>query len=78
MIECSCVDRHVPLPMTTKTLQVGGDVVHLCPTTYYNVMDLMLEFKIRAGLPPGSVTKHYSKFVREICLRLWKESHQMT
>lgn len=78
MIHCVCVERHVPLPMTERSLQVGQDVVGLCPTTYYNVMDLLVEFKIVDGLPPGRVTKHYSKYVREICLRIWKDQHPMS
>lgn len=71
--ECVCVQRHVPLPMALKSLQVGEDVLYLCPTTYANVMDLLTEFRIRDTLPPGRITKHYSKYVREICLRLWKD-----
>lgn len=73
MIECLCVQRHVPLPVSYKHVKVGGEVVHLCPTTYANVMELLTEFKVRGTLPPGSVTKHYSKYVRELCLKLWKE-----
>lgn len=74
---CECVERHVPLPVTLRTLQVGPDVVYLCPTTYYNIRDLLTEFEVRSTVPPGSVTKHYSKFVREIVLALWKESKDM-
>lgn len=73
-VECVCCERHVPLPMTYERLRVGGAVVILCPTTYANVMELLTEFKVRDSVPPGRVTKHYSKFVREICLALWKES----
>lgn len=72
MNECVCVQRHVPLPMTLKSLQVGDDVVYLCPTTFSNVQDLLTAFKVHGTIPPGRVTKHYSKYVREICLMIWK------
>jgi len=72
--DCKCVERHVPLPTHYRSLQVGGEVVSLCPTTYENIRDLLMSFQVHDTVPPGKITKHYSKFVREICLRLWKES----
>jgi hypothetical protein len=77
MIECQCVQKHVPLPANYKQLKVKGEVVSLCPTTYENVMDLLTAFKVHATIPPGHVTKHYSKYVREICFSLWKERQTM-
>lgn len=74
MIGCTCVEKHVPLPVTYKSLRVRGQALTICPTSWYNVMELMTEFKVHEGPPPGRVTKHYSKYVREICLELWKES----
>jgi hypothetical protein len=73
-VQCGCARRHVPLPMTYFTVKVNGETHLLCPTTYANLKELLTEFKIREGLPPGRVTKHYSRFVRKIALELWKES----
>lgn len=74
MILCQCSKKHVPLPMSYKYIVVDREVVPLCATTYYNVRELLTSFEVYATLPPGSVTKHYSKFVRELCFRIWKES----
>ena len=73
-VKCECTARHVPLPMTYRYLRMGGEAVVLCPTTFENVMDLLTHFKTHGTLPPGSVTKHYSKYVRDVALRLWKEN----
>lgn len=78
MIECLCVEKHVPLPVTLKSLKVGGETLALCPTTWYNIMELMTVFKEYDTVPPGRITKHYSKYVREICLRLWQEHSRTT
>jgi hypothetical protein len=76
-MSCACVEKHVPLPVTTKSLRVGKEVLDICPTSWYNVMELMTAFKMHGTVPPGRVTKHYSRYVREICLRLWKENQKM-
>lgn len=76
MIECQCVERHVPLPMSYKQVKVGEDIVQLCPTTYANVRSLLTEFVIRDTVPPGRITKHYSKYVRELCFSIWKEGQK--
>lgn len=73
-MECTCVEKHVPLPTTYRYIKIGKDVVCLCPTTFDNVENLMVAFRLTGAMPPGSVTKHYSKYVREICLRIWKEN----
>lgn len=73
VVRCACVEKHVPLPVTYKSLSVAGAGLTVCPTTWYNVMELLTEFRVYDGPPPGRVTKHYSKYVREICLTLWKE-----
>jgi len=74
MIECQCVERHVPLPLSYRQVEVQGEVVQLCPTTYSNVRNLLTEFIKRDSIPPGRITKHYSKYVRELCLNMWKET----
>lgn len=73
MIQCECVERHVPLPMTYKQVKVEDEVIQLCPTTYANVRELLTEFILRDSLPPGRITKHYSKYVRELCFRIWRD-----
>lgn len=77
MIECQCVQRHVPLPRNYYKARVNGETVLLCPTTYANVRELLVEFKIRDSIPPGRITKHYSRYVRGICLDMWKESKRL-
>lgn len=77
MIECKCVQRHVPLPMDLHMIKVGEEIIPVCPTTYVNVRKLLTEFVIRDTIPPGRITKHYSKYVRELCFRLWKERQRM-
>lgn len=73
MIDCVCVEKHVPLPLSTHALKVAGSIVALCPTTYENVMELLTAYRKYGTVPPGRVTKHYSRYVREICLSLWQE-----
>jgi len=77
MNECQCVQRHVPLPTRLYNIKIGNDKIHLCPTTYSNVRDLLTSFQVHGTVPPGRITKHYSKYVREICFRIWKERQRM-
>lgn len=70
---CACVQRHVPLPSRHYIINVGGETVYVCPTTFFNVQDLIAAYNVYGDQPPGSVTKHFSKFVRDLCLALFRE-----
>lgn len=63
---CSCVGKHVPLPHKLVSVEVGEDTIHLCPTTYYNLLCLREEYVRFKGTPPGNVRKHYSEFVQKL------------
>lgn len=73
-MSCKCVDRHVPLPQKTMRLVTGGVVYDLCPTTYFNVYDLVAEYRVIGNRPPGSLTKHYSKFTRDLAESIWNDT----
>lgn len=62
MINCECTTKHIPKPVN----YVEIDGIQLCPTTACNLSALMLEWERHEGEPPGSVTKHYSRFVRAL------------
>lgn len=76
-MSCVCVDRHVPLPQKTMRLVTGGTVYDLCPTTYYNVMELITEYRMIGNTPPGSLTKHYSKYVRDLAASCWTDTRHI-
>lgn len=63
---CSCVGKHVPLPHKLITMEVDGEDIHLCPTTYHNLLCLKEEYIRFKGVPPGNIRKHYSEFVQKI------------
>lgn len=73
-MSCKCVERHVPLPVKTLTMETTEGTVELCPTTFFNVMELLTSYRIYNAPPPGSIQKHYSKYVRELCFALFKEN----
>jgi hypothetical protein len=73
-IGCTCVSKHVPLPMVNYTLSVNDRIVQVCPTTFFNVEALLTQYRVYETLPPGRVRKHYSKFVQDLCLELWNDN----
>jgi hypothetical protein len=70
---CGCTSRHVPLPHQLLIVPVGDSEVTVCPTTYFNVVALAREYSVFGGPPPGSLTKHFSKFVRDLVFALYQE-----
>ena len=73
-IVCKCVSsKHVPLPKVYYKLLVNGTIVWLCPTTYYNMNKLLTAYRMYDTVPPGSVRKHFSKFVQDLVLELFLE-----
>lgn len=72
---CHCTSKHVPKPTVYYKILLNGTVVYLCPTTWYNVNKLLTAYRVRGSVPPGSVRKHYSKFVQELVSELWETYH---
>lgn len=72
---CYCVGKHVPLPIVYYKIQIGTEIICLCPTTWYNMNKLLTAYRVYGTVPPGSVRKHYSKYVQELVLELWKDYH---
>lgn len=68
-IECVCVGKHVPLPVSYCVIIVEGKEVKLCPTTYDNVLHLLTQCK-NGLMPPGDIRKHYSQYVRNLVIRI--------
>ncbi len=71
--QCRCCGKHVPLPLIYYKLLVGGEIEWLCPTTYHNVSKLLASYRVLDRPPPGSIKKHYSKFVQNLVNELWEE-----
>jgi hypothetical protein len=37
-------------------------------------MELIAEYRVLGDTPPGSLTKHYSKYTRDLANALWNET----
>lgn len=68
MRDCPCTGKHVPKPVAL--VEVDRDL-WLCPTSAVNFQRLLVEYDTHRGVPPGSVTKHYSAFIRALALTHW-------
>lgn len=66
---CECTTKHVPKPVVF----IEREGKNLCPTTACNLDHLLLEWYRHAGEPPGSITKHYSAFVRSLARSIVRE-----
>lgn len=75
MIEypCVCVDRHIPKPLITTACETPGGVVWLCPTSADNLRVLLDIYEKRAGNVPGSLTKHFSKYIRDLAKQIHEQ-----
>lgn len=72
---CRCVQRHVPLPQHYYMIDIAeGQVEYVCPTTFFNVQQLAGQYIAYDAPPPGSVTKHYSKYVRDLVFDLYRRN----
>lgn len=72
-MSCSCSQKHVPAPRQYMSLTTGGIEHTLCPTSFYNIMDLLAHYRANDGEPPGSVRKHYSTFVQYLAWCMYEE-----
>jgi hypothetical protein len=73
-VECKCVSKHVPLPTKFYYISITDRVIKVCPTTFFNMEELLAQYQVYETLPPGRVRKHYSKFVQDLCLELWRDN----
>lgn len=73
MIGCQCVARHIPKPLTLRPCRTGRGVVWLCPTAFDSVTALVRLMEARAGDVPGSETKHYGKYIRDLAESIYNE-----
>ena len=74
MIEypCQCVARHIPKPVETHPCETPGGVVWLCPTASENLAILVGIYKARSGQVPGSMTKHFGQYVRDLAEQIYQ------
>lgn len=63
---CSCTTKHVPDPRSLCAIDTPDGIVLLCPTGAANLTMLLREYDKVGGVPPGSVTKHYGKYIRDL------------
>lgn len=70
-ITCSCTNKHVPSPMKLIEISYDDQTRVICPTFLVNLIDLLEEYDLRSASPPGRVTKHYGKEVRDLAKTLW-------
>lgn len=68
---CTCSNKHVPNPMKWIEISYGDQRRVVCPAFLVNLIDLLEEYDLRSGPPPGRVTKHYGKSVRDLARTLW-------
>lgn len=72
VIECECVGKHVPKPVTFSSVGIGQRVVKLCPTSMENYVRLLGEYVRLGGRPPGHFRKHYSEYIQALVAETWE------
>lgn len=65
-----CSVKHIPKPLMLARLEEVSEV-HLCPSGLFNLQDLLHEYALTGGLPAGSITKHYGKFLRDLAAEIY-------
>lgn len=73
MRDCKCVNRHVPTPLRTAERATPRGVVWLCPVADDNLNLLLEIYEKRAGSVPGSMTKHFGKYIRDLAESIYNE-----
>jgi hypothetical protein len=65
---CNCSNKHVPKPHKLIKVEIGEAETeyYLCPTSYYNLTNLLDEWRMCNGEPPGSTRKHYSEYIQRL------------
>lgn len=73
-MNCRCCSKHVPLPTICYTMTISDRIESVCPTTFFNIEQLLTEYKITDSIPSGRIRKHYSQYVQRICMELWNDN----
>jgi len=63
---CECVGKHIPKPNKLYRIDYSDGYIFVCPTALANLQALEEEYVKYAGLPPGSVRKHFSEFTHDL------------
>lgn len=71
---CTCVKWHAPKPTRLGRLQVGGEVMHLCPASYTAVTDCVKLLTDTGGKASTKQKAAFPKFARDIAQRVYDES----
>ncbi len=74
-MKCKCVSKHLPLPLVTYNIKVSDEEIELCPSSFFNLKELLSHYSVENSIPPGAVTKHYSKYVRNLAHDLWVDNN---
>jgi hypothetical protein len=63
---CNCSGKHVPKPMKLVEIDINGETLWLCPTTFTNLQEYLTRWRQDDRVPSGSFRKHYSAYVQEL------------
>lgn len=69
--ECTCSKKHIPNPMRSIEILYGDTSSVICPAFFVNLMSLLDEYDLHDGTPPGRITKHYGKDIRDLASVVW-------
>lgn len=69
---CTCSKKHIPNPMMLIEIYYGDQSSVVCPAFFVNLMSLLQSYDLHEGPPPGSITKHYGKEVRDLASVVWR------
>lgn len=69
---CSCSKKHIPNPMRLIEVYYGDRSSVVCPAFFVNLVSLLDLYDLHQGPPPGSLTKHYGKEIRDLALAVWR------
>lgn len=69
---CTCSKKHIPNPMQSIEIYYGEQSSVVCPAFFVNLMSLLDAYDLHSGPPPGSVTKHYGKEIRDLASVVWR------
>ena len=72
-ITCKCTTKHVPDPRSLCSIDTPNGPVVLCPTGAANLTRLLSEYDRVGGVPAGSVTKHYGKYIRDLARVIYSQ-----
>lgn len=66
---CPCVKWHAPRPTRLGKVELEGEIIELCPTTFTAYNDTLTAYQTHNGKPPRDALKGIPKFPRELAQR---------